>query len=311
MGAMIKHINYYLPQCILSNSDLIKICGYTEEQIFSKTGIMNRHIAEDETALDMAVRTASNMFLNQYDSSYTDIDFIIYITQSPEYILPTTACMLQDRLDIPKTAGAIDLNMGCSGYIYGIAFAKSLINSNIAKNVLLITSETYSKYINQTDRSTLTIFGDGATATLLTNSDNECIGEFVFGTDGSGGKHFIIDKGQEHIFMNGPEIFNFTINVIPQCVNDALIKNNISMNEIDMFIFHQANKFMLDHLRSKIKIPEDKFYVNMTNVGNTVSSSIPIALKMAEDEGKIKHGDKIMLVGFGVGLSWGATIIEY
>lgn len=335
MKAQIKAISYYLPEKVLTNDDLARIYpDWTADKIFDKTGISQRHISsDDETALDLAIK-ACNALFQEHEVDPKSIDFILLATQSPDYFLPTTACILQDKLGVPKSAGALDFNLGCSAYVYGLALAKSFVASNVAKNILFVTTETYSKHIHPMDKSTRTIFGDGAAATLITESDIEKIGAFVFGTDGSGYKNLIIPAGglrkprnedtkreihddggsirtEENIYMNGSEIFNFTIRVVPKCFCEVLAKNNMEAEDINLFVFHQANKFMLDYLRKKMNIPEEKFYVNLSNIGNTVSASIPIALSMASAEGRIHKGDKIMLVGFGVGLSWGATIIQW
>ena len=335
LNAQIKAISYYLPEGILSNEQLSEIYGdWTPEKISEKTGILRRHIsAEGETAFDLAVKACKNLF-KEHGIDPSQIDFILLATQSPDYFLPTTACILQDKLGIPKSAGALDFNLGCSAYIYGLALAKSLINSEVAKNILFVTTETYSKYLHPMDKSTRTIFGDGAAATLVSSYETDKIGTFVLGTDGSGAENLIISAGgsrkpknevtkseilgdngsiytDENLYMNGPEIFNFTIREIPKCFYEVLNKNMLSVEDIDLFIFHQANKFMLNYLRKKLKIPEEKFYINLAEIGNTVSATIPIAIAMALSEKKIKKGDKIMLVGFGVGLSWGATVIEW
>lgn len=323
-------IAYYLPEKVLKNSELSEIYpDWSAEKIYKKTGISERRIsAENETSSDMAISAANRLF-DEYDIDRNIIEFIILITQSPDYQLPTTACVVQNKLGIPTTAGAFDINLGCSGYVYGLSVAKSMLKSGMVKNVLLITSEMYSKFIHPMDKSVRTIFGDGATAVFLDELDFENIGEFVFGTDGSGYDKLIIPssgiKGinsnetalnsdtrtPKNLFMDGAEIFNFTIDVIPKTVSDVLEKNNMNMEDIDLFVFHQANELMLDYLKKIINIPSEKFYVNVKNVGNTVSTSIPLALKMAEEDGRLKKGYKVMLVGFGVGLSWGATIIKY
>lgn len=335
MGVSIKAVSYYLPEKTLFNNELALLYkDWTPEKILEKTGVNSRHIAgEEEYVSDLAVKASHRLF-DEYGIKPCDIGFILLATQSPDYMLPTTACLIQNRLGIPTTAGAIDYNLGCSAYVYGLALSKSLILGGITDNVLLIMAETYSKHIHPMDKSIRTIFGDGAAATYIQKSEKNQIGEFILCTDGSGAEHLIIpssgmkiDKTEkskeevtdengsirtpENIYMNGPEIFNFTIKSIPKTVEGVLYKNKLSIDDIALFVFHQANKFMLDYLRKKIRIPEDKFYINLENLGNTVSASIPIALKMAELEKKIKKGDKVMLVGFGVGLSWGATIIEW
>ena len=222
--------------------------------------------------------------------------------------------------------------MGCSGFIYGLAITKGLINSGIANNVLLVTSETYSKHLHPKDKANRTIFGDGAAAIVIEKSPEENIFEFSLGTDGSGFKNLIVPNGglrncydstakeveddsgsirtSNNLFMNGPEIFNFTIEAVPKLVTDVFEKNSLSLEDIDYVIFHQANKYMIEYLRKKIAIPKDKFYNNLLDTGNTVSTTIPIALKKCIEEKTIKKGDKVLLVGFGVGYSYGATIIS-
>ena len=244
---------------------------------------------------------------------------MLLCTQSPDYFLPTTACILQERLNLLNSCGALDFNLGCSGYIYGLSLAKGLIESDQAKNVLLITAETYSKYIRQDDKSTRAIFGDAAAATLLegNNTGVQFIYPVTFGTDGRGANNLIVPGGamrekstEAYLDMNGPEIFTFTLRVIPALVEEILTKADKSFANIDLFVFHQANKYMLDHLRDKLKIPKEKFYIFMEDIGNTVSSTIPIALKHALDDERIRSGNLVMLVGFGVGYSWGGTIIK-
>jgi len=331
MASKIESIEYYLPETIINNNDLEKeFVDWSAEKIEKKIGIRERHIVkENETALDLALVVGGKILANIDKES---IDFLLFCTQSPEYYLPSGACILQDRLGLRQNIGAFDYNLGCSGYIYGLAMAKSFIKSNIAKNVLLITAETYSKYIHPKDKSNRTIFGDAATATTITKSNSEQIGEFSLGTNGIGYNNLIVPNGglksrydqhaeeqidtsgnirtANNLYMNGPEIFNFTIQAVPKVINDALGKNNIKLDDIDYVIFHQANKYINEYLRKKINIPEEKFCDNLLSKGNTVSNTIPIALKDSIDGEIIKEGDKILLVGFGVGYSWGATIIN-
>jgi len=298
----------YFPENVLSNVGLSAVYPeWTAEKIFDKTGIASRHIATgDETALGMAER-ASQTLLDKEGIDKDAIDFLLLCTQSSEYRLPSTSCLLHERLGLPKTAGALSFDHGCSGFIYGLSLAKGLIAGGMAKNVLLVTAETYTKYIAAEDKSTRTIFGDGAAATLIDEEVASKIGAFSFGTDGSGAGKLIVRDNK--LFMDGPEIFNFTLDIVPNTMADVLAKNNLAHGDIDLYVFHQANKFMLDTIRKVNGLPRDKFYVNLETTGNTVSSTIPIALKQLGDAGRLKTGMKVMLMGFGVGLSWGATII--
>lgn len=300
------------------------------DRIADKTGIHQRHIAADEEcASDLAYLAAQKLF-SSGACTPKEIDYVLLCTQSPDFFLPTTACLLQERLNIPKSAGALDFNLGCSGYIYGLGLAHGLLATGQASNLLLLTAETYSKFLHPEDRSCVTIFGDGAAATLI-RSDSENYGHhtpaYVYGTNGAGAEHLIVRSGaakmparttecqtqqtQAYLSMKGSEIFYFTVQTIPQCVGALLSKTGKQISDIDLFIFHQANRYMLDHLRRKLAIPEEKFYIHLADCGNTVSSTIPIALKSALDDGRLHDGQQVMLVGFGVGLSWGATLLTW
>jgi 3-oxoacyl-[acyl-carrier-protein] synthase III len=334
--AAIKAIASYLPEGELTNQQLADdFSDLSAQKIFDKTGINVRHIAgEDECASDLGVAAAHRLF-ETGACSPGNIDFLILCTQSPDYFLPATACIIQDRLRLRTDCGAIDINQGCSGFVYGLSLAKSLIESGTAGNVLLITADTYSKFINPRDKSVRTLFGDGAAATFISGeeSDRELTGPFVFGSDGSGAADLIVPAGGMrnsidadarmeredeqgnwrsdcNLYMNGGAIFNFTLQTVPRSVETLLERSGLGLDDIDYFIPHQANKFMLDRLRAKLKIPAEKFFCDMEMTGNTVSSTIPIAFEQALERQLVKKGDKVALIGFGVGLSWAATIVE-
>jgi 3-oxoacyl-[acyl-carrier-protein] synthase-3 len=332
--AAIKAISTFLPATTLTNEQLAKEFGdWDAHKIYEKTGIAKRHIAaSDECASDLGVAAARRLF-ETGACAPTDIDFLLFCTQSPDYFLPTTACTIQDRLGLRTDSGAIDFNQGCSGFVYGLSLAKSLIESGTSRSVLLITAETYSKFINPRDRSARTIFGDGAAATLIgaLESETELLGPFVFGTDGRGARELIVPSGgsrkgvaaclamngeaeewrtERDLYMNGPEIFNFTLKTVPRAVNELLEKCALDQDEIDFFILHQANKFMLESLRRKMKIPTEKFWIEMEAYGNTVSSTIPIALEEARAQERIRSGSRVALVGFGVGYSWAGAMMQ-
>lgn len=330
MKSFIKAIAYYLPEKIVTNEQLVEeFPEWTVEKIAEKVGVNKRHIADNETISDMAVKAAKNLFSDNPDINREDIDFVLVCTQSPDYFLPSTACIVQNRLGLKKNCGAFDFNLGCSGYEYGLATAKGYIAAGIASNILLITSEAYNKHIHPRDKGNRTIFGDAATATLVSTEGFAEIGDFVLGTDGSGAEELIVKTGgmafpekannlvydengnprsSDFLYMNGGEIFSFTLRVVPKMVRQTLEKNGLPMDSIDLFVFHQANSFMLNHLRKKLKIEDGKFFVNMAEIGNTVSSTIPIALCDAQKEGLL-HGN-ILIAGFGVGLSWGACTLK-
>lgn len=335
MKAKIKSISYYLPEGTLTNHDLNQAFPeWSVDKISEKTGIHTRHIADDQTfSSDLAVRAAEKL-LSEQEIERNTIDFLILCTQSPDYYLPTTACLVQDRLGLPITCGAFDFNLGCSGYIYGLSITKGLIESGQARNLLLITTETYSKFIHPKDKSIRTIFGDGAACTHIVGVEETQNGilDFVLGTDGRGASNLIVKAGlreknndalnveftdtygntrtEGSLYMNGQDIFSFTLKSVPKLVEDTLQKNKLNREDIDLFILHQANQFMLDALRRKMNIPEEKFFMFMEHCGNTVSSTIPIALSEAMRQGRAKKGSLILLAGFGVGYSWGGTIIK-
>lgn len=336
MHAMLCALEYHLPENVVSTSDLsLQFPDWSVDKIAAKTGITARHIARpEECASDLAVAAAQKLF-SSGACRPEDIDYVLLCTQSPDYFLPTTACLVQARLGIPTTAGALDFNLGSSGYIYGLGLGEGLISSGQASTLLLLTAETYSKFLNPRDRSVRTIFGDGAAATLLIATDvsEPFLGPFIYGTNGDGGPNLIVPTGgsrrprtncsaketedengnvrsADNLFMSGPEIFNFTLSAVPESVGRLLAKSGKTIGDVDLFVFHQANQSMLDHLRKRLKIPAEKFYVFMKDCGNTASSTIPIALKSARDEGRLSEGSLIMLVGFGPGYSWGATFLR-
>lgn len=331
--AYIKGISYYLPERVVTNEELLKeFPEWSVEKVAKKVGVNSRHLAaEDETAGDMAEKAARKLF-EEYNVSPSDIDFVMLCTQSPDYFLPSTACILQHKLGIPTTAGSFDYNLGCSGCIYGLAMAKGLIAGGIAKNVLVLTAETYNKYLHPSDKSNRSIFGDGAAACLVSTKGFAEIGEFTLGTDGSGAEHLIVKTGasrckqpngnvmededghqrfDDYLYMNGSAIFNFTLDAVPAIMKDLLKKNKLVQEDVDYFVFHQANKFMLNTIRKVCVLPKDKFYVNLEETGNTVSSTVMIGLKQCLEAGIIKPGMKVMISGFGVGLSWGGTVLKF
>lgn len=331
--AYIKAISYYLPEIVVTNEELVKeFPEWSVDKVAQKVGVNSRHLAaKDETAGDMAEKAARKLF-EEYQIDPRSIDFLMLCTQSSDYFLPSTACILQDRLGIPTSAGAFDYNLGCSGCIYGMAMAKGLIAAGIAKNILLLTAETYNKYLHPSDKSNRSIFGDGAAACLISTNGFAEIGEFSLGTDGSGANNLIVKTGasrqkettgefmeddeghlwyDDYLYMNGGAIFNFTLDAVPAMIQDILTKNGLEKGQIDYFVFHQANKFMLNTIRKVCALPKEKFYVNLVETGNTVSSTVLIGLKDCVDNHVINAGDKVMISGFGVGLSWGGTMLYF
>lgn len=328
MKARISAIDYYLPEKVLTNEELSRLFPeWPVEKIMDKTGIERRHIAGPaECSSDLGENAARKLFASGAIAPDA-VDFLLLCTQSPDYFLPTTACVLQARLGIPSSAGALDINLGCSGFVYGLGLAKGLIESGQAKNVLFITAETYSKYLEPTDKGVRTIFGDAGAAALISASRDETEGIFIpnYGSDGSGMENLIVSAGgMRHplsdsatadsspvLRMNGPEVFSFSLARVPPSIANALANSGLSMAEIDLFVFHQANSFMLSHLQKKCGIPGEKFFVSFSDIGNTVSCTIPIALKRAEASGALKKGMFVLLSGFGVGYSWASCVVRW
>jgi 3-oxoacyl-[acyl-carrier-protein] synthase-3 len=331
MAVRIVGIEYHLPARVETNSQLAQEnTGWAMEKLAEKSGIYERRVVSPgETALDLAMEAASGLLKRDLVDPRC-IDYLIYCTQAPEYYLPSGACILQHRLKLGKHIGAFDYNLGCSGYVYGLQMAQSFIQSGIARNVLLITADTYSRYINPRDRATRTLFGDGASATLLGLGEGDAgLGAFVLGTDGAGAMNLCVPSGglrlprstetglektdeagcvrsMDNLFMDGPALYTFALTVVPKAVSGLLAKTGRTIADFDWFVFHQANKYMLDSLMTRCKVPADKMIYNYENIGNTVSSTIPIALQANAESGKISKGQRMLLAGFGVGYSWAA-----
>lgn len=333
--AVIKGIASYLPEKKISNEMLAEMFpGYDIQKVYQNTGVAIRSICEEnQCTSDLAVLAAKKLF-DKGICQPEEVEFLIFCTQTPDYYLPASACLIHHQLGLPISCGALDYNLGCSGFVYGLAFAKALIETNLVNNVLLLTGDTLSKVINKKDRGALALFSDGCAATYIAGieTDRDYIGPFVFGTDGKGAKNLIIPAGGfrqryspltkieqvddignvrslEDLFMDGAEIFNFTLQAVPKSVSELLIKTGLKMEDIDYVVFHQANKFMLETLRRKLKIPPEKFALILENYGNTSSASIPMALEVALQEGSIVKGSRILISGFGVGYSWATGLI--
>ena len=325
--AGIKSIATYFPKNRVDNEELIRRFGLSTEFLMDKVGVMTRAIADkDETTSDMCFAAAQLLFKKNPALDPSAVDLLIVCTQNPDYRLPHTSALLQDRLNLPNTVAAFDINLGCSGYVYSLAVCKSLIESLGFKNVVLLTADPYSKVLDPEDSSSAAVFGDAATATWLSNRADNTIGLFTFGTDGSraadlmirgGGVKFPFSgpgsnasgQGLEDPFlrMNGKRLFRFIKKTVPNDVRMCIEKNKARIEEIDYFIFHQASKYAVDSLREDLNLDESKVVCDMLHSGNTISSSIPCVLRtVLEKEGS---GKKIILSGFGVGLSWGSCLI--
>jgi 3-oxoacyl-[acyl-carrier-protein] synthase-3 len=293
--------------------------------IEEKTGIQSRYIAAPgETASDLAVEACEKLF-REHNVDRQGIDFVLLCTQTPDYPLPTTACLLQTRLGLRSSCGAIDFNLGCSGFVYGLALAEGLIQAGAAKNILLVTAETYSKYIDSDDRSLRTIFGDAAAATLITASATRSLEAFQFGTDGTGADTLLVSDGgarspddaikprhrkrwKSRLYMDGPSLMSFTVVAVPKLIEEILELAKLSMDDIDLFLLHQATHKMLAQMQARLGVGDERLPIRLAHCGNTVSSTLPILISQLRQDGRIHPGKPNLLVGFGVGWSWAGCV---
>jgi 3-oxoacyl-[acyl-carrier-protein] synthase-3 len=334
MNAAVRAVSVYLPEKVLDNAELVRqFKTWTENKIFGKTGIVQRRVVDGELVSDLAVKAGEKLF-TECGIHREDIDFLLLCTECPDHFLPATACIVQNRLGLRKNAGALDYNLGCSGYIYGLALSKGLIAGGVARKVLLITADTISRAIHPKDKSTRALFGDAAAATLLEASEEVGVGKFSLGTDGSGADRLIIPAGAwarpsssetraettnrwgnvrtpENLYMDGPAILDFTLEIAPTCFQEILDSNGLTLSDIDLVIMHQASRMLLEKVRAALGIPEEKFVFDIENYGNTTSSTNPIAQHDMTHSGRLKKGGKALVMGFGVGLSWGGTILRW
>lgn len=320
LKAEIAQIEYALPDRVERLEDLqSEHPDWDVSRIFEKTGIRQRHIAApDQTAADLCCEAAERI-IDSGRVGRQEIDGVLFCTQSPDYALPTTACILHERLGLPKRAAAFDFNLGCSGFVYGLAIAASMLEAALLKTVLLLCGDTYTKYIDPNDRTCRPLFSDGGSATLLRYDPQGSMGPFELGTDGAGHQNLMVPgsgardraNGLGRLRMDGASVFMFTVETVPQCVRRLAERAGIKLEEVDWFVFHQASRVVLDAVAGKISLPTEKVLYDLEQVGNTVSASIPIALKRAADAGRLRSGDRVMLVGFGVGYSWGGCLIRW
>lgn len=313
MNGAITQIEVKLPKNKVSIKKLCSRYNWDYLKIIEKTGIKNvYHSSKNESALKLAIGAAKKI-----TKKNKKIDAIIYVTQSPEFFLPTNACVIQNKLGLKKNIIAYDINQGCTGFVYGLYNAQLLLQDNLINNVLIICSDTYTKNIKKDNKSCLTLFSDGATAILVKKRKNKKK-QYIFYTDGSGeedlklhfsGNQFVKNKIPE-LSMDGRKVLVFTMNYVPQIVKKTLKENKVSLKELKYVIFHQASKIVIENLIRKLDIPLNKIYKNYDRFGNTVSSTIPLCLYELRKKKMISKGDKILICGFGVGLSIASTIME-
>jgi 3-oxoacyl-[acyl-carrier-protein] synthase-3 len=317
MNCKIAALEYYLPGKIITNQYLQEYCGIDAEFLESKIGIKIRHIAADDEYVSDLASKAGNLLFGRNGINKGDIDLLLLCTQHGDYKLPTTACIVQNKLGLPNSCAAFDINLGCSGFVYALGIAGNFIKTGQMKNALVITADTYSKSIDYADKNTASLFGDAGTAILLAASENESnIQDIVYGTDGANYDKLIVynsgtvkdENKSNFLYMNGREIFKFSTRVVPLSVNELLERNQLQKQDIKYFIFHQANQYMLGEIKKRMKLTDEQMIIDMEQYGNTVSSTIPIAYKNLYLAGKVYEGDRIVFCGFGVGLSWASCL---
>lgn len=326
-------IEYYLPEKILKN-DYFK-ANYPEwnvELTASKAGVLERRIAaEDETAFDLAVKAVKKL-LAKHPTLVDKVDSIIFCTQTPDYIMPSNAFLIQKEFGFKNAAVVFDYNLACSGYVYGLTLASSFIKTDIAKNILVITADTYSKLLKTDDRATQMLFGDGATASWISAGENHDLKpmissfeDFQFSTEGSGWDKFIVKSGgfrqplsksgepdfNDKIFMNGIQVVNFVNHHVVKHMSDFMKKHEMTVDQVDQFFVHQASLMAIESIAKKLKISEDKIFTNIKTVGNTVSSSLPILIKDYFSQNNLADGSRVFICGFGVGFSTGSIIATH
>ncbi|MBT3398381.1 MAG: ketoacyl-ACP synthase III [Rhodospirillaceae bacterium] len=334
MSVTIADIGVALPNNVVSNEDLrAQYPDWDFDRLEARTGVMSRHIATDgETALDLAFAACESLKAN---GALDGIDGLLFCTETPDYPIPSNACLLHGKLELPRNVLALDINMGCSGYLYSLEVARSLITSGAASRILLATADTYSRLINPGDRSTRVLFGDGAAASIITAADDDASGiiDLSLGSEGKFYDRFIVPAGGTRtplsdataietedrsgnirtpadITMEGFQVLSFFNGVIPKHVRGVLEANDLTLDDVDLFVFHQASQVALDSIAKALKIPAEKLVNKLATTGNLVSASVPVALAMARDDGTARPGQLAILCGFGVGLSWGTALVR-
>jgi 3-oxoacyl-[acyl-carrier-protein] synthase III len=334
MPARIHSTRYFLPKTAYTNADFFAEFPELKGSSIEKTGVKTRRIAQkNEVSSDMAL-AAAEVLIKEENIDRSTIDFVLYNSADLDFYTPATSCVIQGKLGLPTSCGTMDIVNGCSSFVYALGIASGIIDNMGAKNVLLLTSSVLTKYIHPKDKGNRFLFGDGSAATLITYSEKSRIGPFVYGTDGASYQKIIIKdgfarfplSGSSHVDrtdeygntvndasfdMDGTAIFLFSSKRVPVMIDELLTKASLTKNDIDLFIFHQPNVFLNEHLRHKMGIAPERFFHCMENFGNTVQSTIPIAIREAQIAGKLKPGMKVLLAGFGTGLSWAATIVQF
>ena len=310
-------IAVYLPNKVDNNDDCVNIYDdWNSKRVLEQTGIENRHYADQETSSSLGFN-ALNKLINDYHIEKDSIDFLICVTETPDNPLPATAYKIHQMAGLSKKCGAYDINHGCAGFAYGLLTAYNMIKANTAENIVLINVDILSKYMENSERSIRTLIGDAATACLINKDVCNNIMKFVYGTESSGYDNVIVKHKNDdknlplYLHMDGMSVFSFSMSAMPKIIKELISINNLVLNDIDMVIMHQANKTILESIKKRLKLPDERFYINMKETGNTASATIPIALYDIQQNKLVKDNSNILIMGFGVGYSWCGTILKW
>lgn len=334
MSIGIDAIGYALPSRVVSNQDLrASYPDWDWPHLEKRTGVLSRHIAgPDETAVDFAEQ-ACRALMAEGRLDLETIDALIFCTETPDHTIPPNATVLHGRLEMRPSVWAFDINLGCSGFVYGLALARSLILSRSVRRVLFATGDTYSRLINEGDRSARSLFGDGSAVTVLSSRPKGGVLDVEMATSGRHGNRFIVRAGgtrmprsaetaiasrdrsgnlraPDNIEMDGLGVLTFFNNAVPSQVRLVLERNGLHVSDVDLFVFHQASDVALKGIQRSLSIPDEKMFIAIHDIGNLVSASIPVALRLAIEQGRVGEGSLVFLCGFGVGLSWGSILLK-
>ncbi len=324
-SSRIAGLGRYVPRAVLTNADLERMVDTTDEWITVRTGIKERRVASPEQATSDLALEAAREALEHAGVDAADLDLILVGTASPDMIFPATACLVQEGLGA-KRAGAVDISAACSSFVYALGLAHAQVTAGLAERVLVVGADTLSRITNWKDRATCVLFGDSAGAAVVVPSDGQAgLLSFWLGADGGGSSllslpaggsrlpasYETVERAQHYIHMNGPEVFKFASRIIPRAIEEACQRAGVSVDEVDLFIPHQANVRIIQAAAERLRQPLDKFYVNVHKYGNTSSASVPVALYEAVEEGRVKSGDLVVLVAFGGGLTWASCALRW
>jgi 3-oxoacyl-[acyl-carrier-protein] synthase III len=314
----IAGLGAYAPERVVTNDDLSQLVDTSDEWIMERTGIRERRIAADSQALSDLALPAARQALEQAGSDGSDIDLLIVATVTPDMMFPSTSALLADQLGA-RDAGAYDLSAGCTGFMYAVVQAYGMVAAGLSQRALVVGGDVLSRILDWSDRSTVVLFGDGAGAVVLEPSEEAGFLAFELGADGAGGEHLWLpgsgsrrfEEPDQYVKMNGREVFKFATRVLVSSAEAVLARRGLSVDDVDLYVPHQANVRIIDHATKKLGIPSDRVVINVDRYGNTSSGSIPLALMDAQAEGRLRPGQLVLMTGMGAGLTWGSALMRW